>query len=228
MNVLNLDSSTKIFSIAVSKDKEILSTCSLRLEKALSVSIIPMIDSVLKKANFSLENIDGFAVGVGPGSFTSLRVGLSTVKAFGMVTQKPVVGVSSLDVIAQGAKDLGSDQICVLCDARRSMVFSSVYKIRNNQLKRVSAYFLSEAKDVLKKIKGDCLFVGDGVEIFEKEIKAYFKGKNNIVFGDEKNNYAKADDLAVLSFERFKSKKIDNINTLTPMYLYPKDCQVRR
>ena len=229
MNVLNIDSSTKIFSLAVSQNENILSSSSLKLEKALSASIIPMIDSTLKKAKFSLRDIDGFAVGLGPGSFTSLRVGLSTVKAFGIATQKPVVGVVSLDVIAQGAKELGLDQICVLCDAKRNMVFSGIYKVKDSQIKRVRAYSLSFLKDVLKRIKGDCLFIGDGVEDSEKEIKAYFKGKKNkIVFGGEEYNSVQASNLAALSFKRFKNKKTDNINTLTPMYLYPKDCQVRR
>ncbi|MDP8264106.1 MAG: tRNA (adenosine(37)-N6)-threonylcarbamoyltransferase complex dimerization subunit type 1 TsaB [Candidatus Aceula lacicola] len=229
MNILNIDSSAKVFSIAVSKDEEILSSKNLKLEKALSKSIVPVIDSVFKKAKLSLENIDGFAVGLGPGSFTSLRVGLSTIKAFGMVTQKPVVGISSLDVIAQGAKALGSDQICVLCDAKRNMVFASIYKVRNNQAKRTSVYFLSEIKDILRKVKGDCLLVGDGVGLFEKEIKLYFKSKKNKpTFVDEKYNNVQARDLAALSFNRFKNKKTDNVNTLKPMYLYPQDCQVRR
>ena len=229
MNILNLDSSTKTFSIAISRNEKILSFRNLKLEKALATSIVPVIDSALKKAKLSLENIDGFAVGLGPGSFTSLRIGLSTIKAFGIATQRPVVGVSSLDVIAQGVKDLRSDQVCVLCDAKRNMVFASIYKVKNDQVKRTGAYFLSEIKDILKKIKGDCLLVGDGVGIFGKEIKAYFKGKKNkIVFTDEKYNHVQASNLAALSFERFKGKKTDNINTLAPMYLYPDDCQVRR
>lgn len=122
MKILSIDTSTRIFSIAVLDDEKVLSSCDIKLEKALSNSIIPVIDKGFKKAECSLVDIKGFAVGLGPGSFTSRRVGLSTIKAFGMATGKPVAGVSSLDVIAEGVKSLGPDQICVACDAKRNMV----------------------------------------------------------------------------------------------------------
>lgn len=229
MNILSLDSSSKNFSIAICDDEKVLFAKNLRIEKALAESIIPAIDSVLKKGKIPLRDVDGFAVGLGPGSFTSLRVGLATIKAFCLALKKPVVGISSLDVIAQGVKDLALDKICVLSDAKRNMVFSSIYKVKNGCAERVSLYFLCDVKDILKKIRGDCVFVGDGVKIFENEIKSWFKNKKNkILFADEKYNYAQAINLTELFVRQFKKRKADNPVTLAPMYLYAKDCQVRK
>ncbi len=229
MNILSLDSSSKNFSIAICDDEKVLFSKNLKIEKALAESIIPAIDSVLKNGKVSLCDVDGFSIGLGPGSFTSLRVGLATIKAFCLALKKPVVGISSLDVIAQGVKDLALDKICVLSDAKRNMVFSSIYKVKNNCIERVSSYFLCDVKNILKRIKGECVFVGDGVKIFENEIKSCFKDKKNkILFADEEYNYAQAVNLTELSVRRFKKRKIDNSITLAPMYLYSKDCQVRK
>ena len=80
MLILSIDTSTKHFSLAVSENGTVLGSKSLKSKKVLSSTIIPAIEKVLKKAGVTLDKIDGFAVGLGPGSFTSLRVGVATVK----------------------------------------------------------------------------------------------------------------------------------------------------
>src|SRR3989304_5415259 len=100
MKILSIDTSTKTFSLAVSDGEEILRSRNIKITRVLSSSIIPSIHQILKKAGIALSQLDGFAVGLGPGSFTSLRVGLSTIKAFALATGKPVVGIPSLDVLA--------------------------------------------------------------------------------------------------------------------------------
>src|SRR5689334_14283291 len=113
MKLLAIDTSTNHFSVAVAEDDRVLAKENIVLTKVLENSIIPVINGVLTRAKIPLSQLDGFAVGLGPGSFTSLRVGLSTVKAFCMALQKPVVGIPSLDIIARGV-DLKKGQVCVL------------------------------------------------------------------------------------------------------------------
>ncbi len=127
MYFLSIESSTKVFSLALSRDAKVLRFRNLNVDKALEHSIVPAIDKILGSAGISFKKLDAFAVGIGPGSFTSLRVGLATVKAFAMATGKPVVGISSLDVIAQGTAVTPCDEICVLSDARRGMVYAAIY-----------------------------------------------------------------------------------------------------
>jgi len=118
MKLLNIDTSTKNLSLAVFDGKKIVRHRNIILNKVLSNKIVPSIERILSDSKIELDQLDGFAVGLGPGSFTSLRIGLSTVKALAFATQKPVVGIPSLDIIAQGCSSGGT--ICVVVDAKRS------------------------------------------------------------------------------------------------------------
>lgn len=224
MNILALDTSSKHFSLAVAKDGKTLRYRSILLKKVLSDSIMPAIQGILKKAGLTFAKLDGFAVGLGPGSFTSLRVGLSTVKGLAFALKKPVVGIPSLDVLALGVK--GDGQVCVVCDAKRNMAYACLYRKKEDTLKRKSKYLLTDIGNVLKGVKGDVTFVGDGVPLFREAIekaagiKAHFVG--------EKQMYPQARHLAALAMRRFESKEYDAAESLVPLYLYPEDCQVQR
>ncbi len=222
MNLLAFDTSSKHFSLAVVKDGKTLCYRSIVLKKVLSDSIMPAIRGILKKAGLTLAKIDGFAVGLGPGSFTSLRVGLATVKGLAFALQKPVVGISSLDVLALNVSADG--QVCVVCDAKRNMVYACLYQKKGDALKRKSKYLLADIKDVLKKIKGEVTFVGDGVPLFRGTIEKAAGIKPR--FAGEKQMYPQAKHLAALALRRFEAKDYDAPETLVPLYLYPEDCQV--
>lgn len=222
VNLLAVDTSTKHFSLAVVKDARILRSRGIVLKKVLSDSIMPAIQGILKKAGLTLTKLDGFAVGLGPGSFTSLRVGLATVKGLAFALKKPVVGIPSLDVLALGVK--GDGQVCALCDAKRNMVYACLYQKKGNELKRKSKYLLIEIENVLKHIKGEVIFTGDGAPLFRATIEkaAGIKAR----FAGEKHMYPQAKHLVTLALERFKARKYDNAETMVPLYLYPEDCQV--
>ena len=91
--ILNLDTSSKKFILAVSNGEKVLASSQTKPGKVLSDSIIPLVDKILKKAGVKLKGLNAFAIGLGPGSFTSLRVGVSTVKALSLATGKPVIGI---------------------------------------------------------------------------------------------------------------------------------------
>jgi len=230
MYFLSFETSTKIFSLALSRDEKVLRYRNIKSALVLEDSILPAMDRVLDSAGIEFSQLDGFAIALGPGSFTSLRVGLSTVKAFGMATGKPVVGIPSLDIIARGIQNLSFpnalignpdqyDQICVLNDARRGKVYAALYDAKG----RRGGFLLTSLDEVLKKLKGVTLFVGDALGLYRKDIeKAYHK----CLFSDEKFWYPQARVMAVLAFERFEKKQYDDIASLLPLYLYPQDCQV--
>ncbi len=219
MKLLSIDTSTKNFSLSISDQGKVLSQTNIKLDKILSDSIIPAIEQILKKTKLSLEKLDGFVVGLGPGSFTSLRVGLSTIKAFAFVHNKPVVGISSLDAIAMGLKEDGS--VCVITDARREMVYACLYEKNKGQLTRSSDYLLTSVSDLLTKIKGRPIFVGDGVPLLKNEDEKYSTAQEDFW-------YPQAKFFVPLALDRFKAKKTDNVSKMVPLYLYPEDCQVQR
>lgn len=216
MNLLAVDSSTKNLSLAVAKDDKVLASQNAVLHKVLSSSIMPRIDRILKKAKVPLKKIDGFVVGLGPGSFTSLRVGLSTVKALSLATGKPVVGLSSLDAIALGAKTK-NNKVCVLVDAKRQSLYRCFYHKNGKTLTRESDYELLPVDKGLKGLSKETVCVGDSVELVK-----------NPKSSDQKNWYPQAKHLVSLAMPRFEKKSFDDPDTLVPLYLYAQDCQVRR
>jgi tRNA threonylcarbamoyladenosine biosynthesis protein TsaB len=220
MYFVSFETSSKIFSLAVNKDGKVLRYRNLKAAMVLEDSILPALDKILESAGISFDQIDGFAIALGPGSFTSLRVGLSTVKAFAMSTGKPVVGIPTLDIIARGV-DLGAcDEVCVINDARRDKVYACFYGPDG----RKSDYLLCSLKEALAKASGRTLFVGDALKLYRKDIVSARQTK--CLFADEKWWYPQSRVMSALAYERFKSKSYDDAASLLPIYLYPQDCQV--
>ena len=134
MKIFALDTSTtNHFSLAIVDGDKILASQNSTSNKVLSSSIIGYIGDVLKKAKVKLSDIDGFAVGLGPGSFTSLRVGVSTVKALAFATSKPLIGIVSHDVLAMNVQK--NSQVCVVTDAKRQLVYGCLYEKKTRSAK---------------------------------------------------------------------------------------------
>ncbi len=232
MNILSIDTSTKNFSLAVSKGKRVVRFRNMKLDKVLESSIIPAIEKILGDSKLTFKELDGYAVGLGPGSFTSLRVGLSTIKAFVLATGKPVVGISSLDVMAMNVADEKVDEICAIMDARRKQVYACLFEKKDGVLKRKTDYLLTNIDDLLGRVQGKTLFVGDGAPLWrdaikEKYAKAGKKSDGRAVFTSEKNAFPQAKKLSDLAYGRFEKKVYDDVESLVPLYLYSLDCQVR-
>lgn len=230
MKLLAFDTSTKYFSVALSDGDKVVASRTLKNDRVLSSKIISAIDQVFQKSGFQPKQIDGIAVGLGPGSFTSLRVGLATAKGLAYAMKKPVIGVPSLDVTAMNVKKGSADYICVLCDAKRSMVYAAVYECLEDGTGLISDYILSEPQKILKMLKGNVSFVGDGIALYKDliEQKSRLKSaKFSSLFVEEKKWYPSAKNLSRIARDRFEYKDFDDIDTLVPLYLYPEDCQVR-
>lgn len=225
MKLLAFDTSSRYLSLAVSSEGKVLRTRNVILKNKLSDGITQEIEKILKSAQLTLDSIDGFVVGLGPGGFTSLRVGISTLKALAMTQQKPVVGVCSLDAVAFGIKEKYK-YLCVLNDARRGLVYSRQYYNINGAFVGQEVCVLKSAQDVLKSLPKETYIVSDAIEIFQEDIAQFTTKKNFRILN--KNTYPQARNLISLSKERFLNKKYDDPALITPLYLYTDDCQVRK
>jgi tRNA threonylcarbamoyladenosine biosynthesis protein TsaB len=221
MKILSVDTSTKNFSLSIAQDEKIIASLDVILKDVLSDSIIPNIRTLLKKAKATIESIDGYAIGLGPGSFTSLRVGLSTVKGLAFSLHKPIVGVSSLDIIAAAVKE--EKDIAVVCDARRDLIYAALYKKKGSNISLANDYLLTDIDSFLKKVKKDTIFTGDGIKLYKDKIRGLGK---KITFAPETFWYPQAKYLSPLALKHFKEKKVSNMDSLVPLYLYPENCQV--
>lgn len=223
MNLLAFDSSTANFTIALSRGSKLKEENHL-LGNNLSSRIIPVVKSLLQGSRFALKDMNGFAVGIGPGSFTGLRIGLAVAKGFAYGLNMPLIGISSLDVLAMNAVNY-AQKICCLQDAKRDKVYAAVYQNAKGKLKRATPYLLTDIQGLLKKISGEVWFIGDAVEMHRKEIEKRLSRKAN--FASSGQGFPRAGNLAKLAQSRFLAHKFDDPLKLVPVYLYPKECQIR-
>ncbi len=221
-----------MLSVALLSDSQLIKEENYFLGLRHSEKLLPTIKDILDASSFSLEDIDGFAIDIGPGSFTGLRIGLATLKGLVFGEKKKIIGVSSLDALAENVSNLSEVSprtktlICPIIDAKQERVYSALYTLSEAKLhsKRKTKYEVIKIKDLLKKIKqGDSLrriqkviFLGDGLEKYQDFI---VQKKKDSVFLPRKFWFPYASVIAKLGLQRLKRSKGDNIDSLSPMYL---------
>ncbi len=225
MKILAIDTSTKFLSLALADNEKIIANFHRELEQQHCARLIPEIDKVLKKAKFNLKDIDCIVFSKGPGSFTGLRIGAATVKGLALATKKRIAGVSSLDILAYNAKD-SRKLIVPIIDAKRGNVYASIYSFNGKRLRRHMRYSVLPLIELLKEIKDNAIFLGDGIIPYRKTVEDNFKFKAE--FAAEKDWYPKATTAAKLAVELIKNKRFEDADKFVPLYLYPKDVQCRK
>jgi len=124
MLILSLDTSTEKGSIAILENDNLLGAVFLSQKKSYSQIIIPSIDFILNQLSLSLENLEGFSVSVGPGSFTGIRIGISCIKAFSLALNKKIAPVSSLYALTSKLREIKNSFICPVIDAKKGEIFT--------------------------------------------------------------------------------------------------------
>lgn len=226
MNILAIDTSSKYFSLVIARDEKILVRFFEPLARELSAKLVPIIDSSLKKARLALEDIDYFGAGLGPGSFTALRIGLAAMKGLVFPLNKPIAGVPSLDILAGSVQEDGV--ICPVVDARRGLIYCAVYRLKKGRLSRKSRYLLIPIKDLLARLDPGTktVFLGDGVPLCRQDIEKSLGEKAE--FAKEKAWYPLPENLLACVREKIRQGKLTDSYKLVPLYLYPKECQVEK
>jgi tRNA threonylcarbamoyladenosine biosynthesis protein TsaB len=238
MRILGLDTSTSVASVAISEDGRIVAedfyprqgTGERSVAKSNHAEIIlPLIDSVLQRAGVGLSEVTGIAVSVGPGSFTGVRIGLSTVKGLAYGTGMPAAGISTLQAIA--ARVAGFEGIvCPILDARKGEVYASVFRKHGNQLERLTEDALMPILSFLRELRGlgktvRCLFIGDGVAAYRPLLQR--AADSQIFFAEEEGTPSLAASIALLSERQFIDDRSVRLEDLAPVYLRRPDCESR-
>ena len=137
MKVLALETSAKAVSAAVTEDGRVLAYTYQNVGQTHSVTLMPMVDAMLKNAGLTVQDVDCIAVACGPGSFTGLRIGVSAAKGLAWALEKPCCGVSTLEAMAQNALLHEGLVICAM-DARRSQIYNAVFDCSGGALTRLT------------------------------------------------------------------------------------------
>jgi tRNA threonylcarbamoyladenosine biosynthesis protein TsaB len=227
MKILAIDTTTFLGSVALVEDDLLVSALQQGTSVTYSERLISGIDHLLTNANWKKEDLDLIAVAIGPGSFTGLRIGMATAKGLAVALGKPLIGVSSLCVIANGA-DVYDGKVAAILDARRDEVYAAVYQYKKGAFDKtlVDECVLPPEKlcTELKKIKGVKLCVGDGArryrEIFSKKLK------DDAAFPHDAKNFPHAGYLATLAKRRFEKSGSDEAEDLAPNYIRISDAEI--
>jgi len=223
MKILGVDTSSKFLTLALLSNNEVIAEINLDAYRRLSSLLVPSIKDILRKSDIALEDLDGFAIGTGPGSFTGLRVGITTIKALALSLNKPVAGICSLDILARNVF-VENHKVCTIVDAKRDNLFCCIYEFKKGRLRRLIRHSLININELLKKIDEKTIFLGDGIIPYAKIIKRYNK---KAIFVPEQLWYPKASNLVIMAYDKFKRGSFIDVDRLAPFYLYPKECQIK-
>ena len=232
MKVLAADTSTNIISIAVTENSKTKAMMHEQFNKSCGTSLVPNIDKLLKEAGFGIQDIDLLCIGTGPGSFTGLRASVATMRSMSIALNKPLIGIPSFDVIAHGiiqtpnSKLQTHNSICIMSDARQNKIYARFYKYDNGRLEPQSDFLLDSIENVANNIDCSTIIAGDAITKYKEQIQ---KQKKDLVFlTPEELWYPRADILAELGFVKNEQGYKDDPFTLLPLYIYPKECQIRK
>lgn len=175
MLTLAFESSARAASVALCRDGALLSQYSQCTALTHSRTLLPMAEDLLKNAELRISDIDLFAVAHGPGSFTGIRIGVSTVKGLAWALDKPCVGVSTLEAMAWHGLAAGG-VVCPVMDARRSQVYNALFRIEDGKPRRLTPdrpIALAELAEELRILSEPVFLVGDGAAL----TAAFLKGQ---------------------------------------------------
>lgn len=213
MIVLSVDTSTQNACAAIMSHEGLIAEYTISNKKTHSQNIMPMIEDMMQKSGLTMDMIDAFAVTVGPGSFTGLRIGMATVKTFSQVMKKPIVGVSTLEALAE-SHIMTDNLICPIIDARRGDVYNALYK----EGKCVQSDRAININTLLEEIKGQkVIFVGDGALSY-KDIIEETMG-DDAIFSPHSTNTTRGANVCQVAFKKLDMGLSDDPYTLNPVYL---------
>ena len=207
MKILAIDSSGLTATVAVLEDERLLAEYTIDHKKTHSQTLVPMLDEIRNMTELDLSSIDAVAVAKGPGSFTGLRIGSATAKGIGLALDKPIIAVSTLEVLAMNAWGVAG-LVCPIMDARREQVYTGIYRFVDGELitvKDACAIAVEELCVMLDGTKDEpVLFLGDGVPVYKDLIND--KLKTTHTYAPAHMSRQRAGALAVLAAKYYSSE----------------------
>jgi tRNA threonylcarbamoyl adenosine modification protein YeaZ len=223
MNILAIDTTSSQSSIAVLRDEEIVLEYNFSTGENLAGLLIPSMDFLLKSLKLRLDALDVFGVGVGPGLFTSIRIGLATMKGLLFGRRKPVVPVVTLQALAHKICE-GKEAITALIDAGRKEVYAACYSWRNEECTTLIEPMLVAIGSLPQHVPPakDMRFVGSGAETYRDFIKKHYP-EAKLDF----RSYFLASEIGRIAYAQFRQKRyLYDLQKLMPFYLRRPDAEM--
>lgn len=218
-----MDSSGLVASVAVVEDDILVAEYTIQYKKTHSQTLLPMLDEIRDMIDLDFAQVDGIAVAAGPGSFTGLRIGSATAKGLALAIGKPIVSVPTVDGLAYNL--YGTDKIvCPIMDARRSQVYTGIYEFILekdayilHKIKEQCAVSFAEIADALNELGREVIFLGDGVPVFQEEMKELMKVP--YTFAPVHMNRQRAASIGALGSIYYRQGRVQSGEEHAPVYL---------
>ena len=211
MKILALDSTAKTSSVAVLEDDTLLGLYSVNIPNTHSETLLPMVKSILEALKLTNEDIDAYAVSEGPGSFTGVRIGVATIKGLALGRNKPCVGVSTIEALAENLEGF-SGIVCPIMNARRGQVYTGAF-FNGERFIDDTCMMLDDLIPMLIEKNEPIYFLGDGYElILNKEI-ANFRHTPELL------RYQNAYSVGKIAYKKIQNSEYVNDTDLRVEYL---------
>jgi tRNA threonylcarbamoyladenosine biosynthesis protein TsaB len=223
--VVGIETSTPQVSVAIGTEREILGRIQV-VGRARQESVTPALDQLLRWTGTDLGQVAGVAVGIGPGLFTGLRVGVQTAKTLAQATHAMILGFTSLDTLAYSVR-FTDRTILAVVDARRGEVFSATYGAVPGGVVRASAYAVSTPEHLaadLAASRDDVLAVGDGAILYRDVLQGQPGAR--LELASAAVAHPDAASLVELAAPRFLREEHDDLYDVAPLYLRKSDAEI--
>jgi tRNA threonylcarbamoyladenosine biosynthesis protein TsaB len=220
MLTLAFDTSSRTAAVAVLRDDTILYDSVINTGLNHSETLMPEIDYALRQVRIKISDINLFSCTIGPGSFTGLRIGVSTLKGLMMATGTPATSVSSLAAVALNP-GITSKTICSMIDAGRGQVYVSQFRYNDKYiLQQISEEKAGSPTEIFNSTDGNTLFVGDGVIKYAGIINNI---KPEVFIASDLQHHIRASAVGILGRRKFAQNDLLDPSTLVPIYLRTAD-----
>ncbi len=223
MQILGIETSTTTGSVAIVSDQRVIAQYSLNIEVTHSERLMATIDRVLRDTGLTMQQMDGFAVAVGPGSFTGLRIGLAAIKGLALVTGRPVAAVPTLEALARNLP-YADAPVCPLLDARKKEVYAGVYSFRGDRLEQLVPDAAVPIASLAGIVKGMVILSGEASLLYRKELEEAFGGRAR--FAPHAAALPSAATVAEAGLELIRSGRQTDPDSLVPLYIRRPEAEV--
>lgn len=214
MIVLGIDTSDYANAVGLVDDEKVLADSTYAAKTDSLEQIVANIDSTLKSAGLALKDVGGIGLGLGPGSWTGIRVGVTVGKMLAFSTGKPVAGVPTLQALAYGARHESSLICAVISVGTGDAVYAALYRPENNAVRRIGEYYVGDVKGLTALLTGPAVLVGNGSQAYTRIVKQE-SGMNIKAVEATPGGAA----VACLAEQRLELGEKDDVLSLTPLYL---------
>ncbi len=230
MKILAIETSTMLGGIAIMDDLSgLIAEVRLNVKSTHSERLMTEIDHVLKQAELKVSDIDVFAIAIGPGSFTGLRIGLSTVKGFSYATGKPIVSVPTLEALAWNFPHC-RHPVCTMLDARKKEVYSALFKWKDGGFTRLIDEVSIKVDRVLEDIKlssdKKVVFTGEGAILYRDKIIEVMG--NKAIFASPEKIVPSPANVASIGIKKAIKGEFSEPVSLVPFYIRRSEAELKR